>query len=98
MKEMTLMREKEPMGIILWETLLVYATAFGVADKVISQMKTMVPEEQMRRSNLHAFAMCSPMIAHSISSASMSSSGGHGHSGGGFGGGHGGGGGGGGGR
>lgn len=44
MKEFSLLREKEVPQLAIWEKYLVYATAFGIADKVIEQMKANYPE------------------------------------------------------
>lgn len=44
MEDYSLINEKEIQSIILWEKYLVFATAFGVADKVINQMKVKFPE------------------------------------------------------
>lgn len=44
MKEFSLLREKEVPQLVIWEKYLVYATAFGIADKVVEQMKANYPE------------------------------------------------------
>lgn len=44
MKEYSLLNEKEVPELVLWEKYLVYATAFGIADKVLEQMKATYPE------------------------------------------------------
>lgn len=44
MKEFSLLREKEVPQLAIWEKYLVYATAFGIADRVIEQMKANYPE------------------------------------------------------
>jgi len=44
MVEFSLLKEKEIPQLVLWEKYLVYATAFGVADKVIKQLKISYPE------------------------------------------------------
>lgn len=44
MKEYSLLREKEVPQLVIWEKYLVYATAFGIADRVIEQMKANYPE------------------------------------------------------
>lgn len=43
MKEISLLNEKEVPSLIIWEKYLVYATAFGIADEVIEQMKAKYP-------------------------------------------------------
>ena len=44
MKEFSLLNEREVPELALWEKYLVYATAFGIADKAIEQMKAKYPE------------------------------------------------------
>ncbi len=51
--DMTLLKQYPPKSIILWEELLVYATLFGVAEKVIEQMKVTVDESMVRSSSLY---------------------------------------------
>ena len=43
MEEFSLLNEKEIPAIEVWEHYLVYATAFGIADKVLKQLKTIYP-------------------------------------------------------
>ena len=43
-EEFSMIDEKEVPSLILWEKYLVYATAFGIADKAIEQMKAKYPE------------------------------------------------------
>ena len=44
MEDFSLLNEKEVPALTLWEEFLVYATAFGIADKVIKQLKLVYPE------------------------------------------------------
>lgn len=44
LKEYSLIDEKEVPSLEIWEKYLVYATAFGIADKVIEQMQATYPE------------------------------------------------------
>ena len=44
MEDFSLLDEKELPDLVLWEKYLVYATAFGIADKVIEQIKAKYPE------------------------------------------------------
>ncbi len=44
MVDFSLLKEKEVPSLVLWEKYLVFATAFGVADKVIKQLKVAYPE------------------------------------------------------
>lgn len=50
MKDYSLLNEKEVPDLVLWEKYLVYATAFGISDKVIEQMKASYPEVFVRES------------------------------------------------
>lgn len=44
MEDFSLLNEKEIPALELWEEYLVYATVFGIADKVIKQLKIVYPE------------------------------------------------------
>lgn len=44
MEDFSLLKEKDVPDLILWEKYLVYATAFGISEKVIKQLKDMYPE------------------------------------------------------
>lgn len=44
MIDFSLLNEKEVPSLILWERYLVFATAFGIAEKVIQQLKVKYPE------------------------------------------------------
>lgn len=44
MNDFSLLKEKEVPELVLWEKYLVFATAFGIADKVLSQLKVIYPE------------------------------------------------------
>jgi uncharacterized membrane protein len=44
MSDFSLLKDREVPDLILWEKYLVYATAFGIAKKVIEQLKTVYPE------------------------------------------------------
>lgn len=96
--------EKKPvMDVILWEEYLAYAAGFGIAEKVLQQLKTRIPEVKIQNSNLNYYQGIYISSLYSASSSistppSSSGSGVSGFSSGGFGGGFGGGGGGGGAR
>ena len=48
MKDYSLLKDREVFDVVLWEKFLVFATAFGIADKVIKQLKIAYPNiEQM---------------------------------------------------
>ena len=44
MEDFSTMDKKDLPSIVLWDKYLVYATAFGMADKVIKQLKVVYPE------------------------------------------------------
>jgi len=44
MEDFSIMKEKEVPELILWEKYLVFATAFGIADKVLKQLKVVYPQ------------------------------------------------------
>ena len=44
MEDYSLLNEKKVFDIVLWEKFLVFATAFGIADKVIKQLKIVYPD------------------------------------------------------
>ena len=44
MEDYSLLNEKDVLSLEIWEKYLIYATAFGIADKVIEQMKAKYPE------------------------------------------------------
>jgi uncharacterized membrane protein len=91
--DMTLLKKYPPSSIVIWEEHLVYATIFGVAKKVISEFKSIVPESYQKRSSLFYltnnthFSSFSNSYVYASSTISSSSSSGGGSVGGGFGGG-----------
>ena len=89
MEDFSLLNEKEVPAIEVWEQYLVYATAFGIADKVLNQLKTVYPNiDELDNINSSAYmyfiyhsnfsSSISNSISSSISSAYSSSSGGGG--------------------
>ena len=44
MNDFSMMDQKEVPELVLWEKYLVYATAFGIADKVLKQLKVVYPQ------------------------------------------------------
>lgn len=44
LEEYSLIKEKDIFSLEIWEKYLIYATAFGIADRVIEQMKSKYPE------------------------------------------------------
>ena len=89
MEDFSLLNEKEVPAIEVWEHYLVYATAFGIADKVLKQLKTVYPNidslDTLNTSTYMYFmyhsnfsSSFSSAINSSISSAYSSSTGGGG--------------------
>lgn len=50
MEDYSLMKEKEVPDLTLWEKYLVYATAFGISEKVIDNLKATYPEVFVKES------------------------------------------------
>ena len=77
MTDFSLLKEREIPELVLWEKYLVYATAFGIADKVLKQLKTKFPElndENYIRDHYTCMYMAShPHIYHNSFSKSVSS-------------------------
>ena len=44
MTDFSLLKEKEVPDLVVWEKYLVYATAFGISDKVVEQLKVVYKE------------------------------------------------------
>ena len=100
MEDFSRLDKREVPELIVWEKYLVYATAFGIADKVIKQLKMVYPNFEEMTTGIGTYAYMNIMmntnfsssfssaISSSISSATYSSGSG---SGGGFSGGGGGG-------
>ena len=59
MEDFSLLNEKEVPAIEVWEHYLVYATAFGIADKVLKQLKNSLSKYRFFRYfeyiNIHVF-------------------------------------------
>ena len=98
----TLLNEKEVRDLVLWEKYLIYATAFGISEKVVKAIKINAVELKIDDSSIlnrncyihsHHFHTMSRSFGHSIHTTSRGGGfSGHGYGGGGRGGGGGGGG------
>jgi len=56
MEDFSMMKEKEVPELTLWEKYLVYATAFGISDKVLKQLKVIYPQiTDMEYMNSHGY-------------------------------------------
>ena len=89
MEDFSMLDEKEVPDIVLWEHFLVYATAFGIAEKVLKQLKVVYPDlEQNLDVNTYTYmhimlhtnfsSSFSNAISTSMSSAYSSATGGGG--------------------
>lgn len=76
-----------PESVIVWEHFIVYATALGIADKVVSNMQLMLPKEEAERIGIYAHPAISASFNHAFNSGIAKANEGSGRSGGGFGGG-----------
>lgn len=74
MAEFSLMKEKEVPELVLWEKYLVYATVFGISEKVLKQLKVVYPqisdEEYM---NSHGYTYMYLMYSGSFNNSFLSS-------------------------
>ena len=72
LKEFTLIKEREPIEVNLWDEYLMYAQIFGIADEVASKFKKLYPEliEVMDKSG---FDYDTLIFIHTFSSDGMSS-------------------------
>jgi len=50
LEDYSLLKEYPPESIVIWEEYLVYATALGIADKVLKSLKKIVPENILEES------------------------------------------------
>lgn len=55
MEDFSLLKERDIPDLVLWEKYLVYATAFGISDKVIDQLKVAYPQMQNLNSNTYMY-------------------------------------------
>ena len=71
MEEFSLLNEKEVPALVVWEEYLVYATVFGIADKVIKQLKLVYPQiEEMNDFNTGSYIF---LMSHTNFNSSFSS-------------------------
>ncbi|MBM4240287.1 MAG: DUF2207 domain-containing protein [Euryarchaeota archaeon] len=48
-------KENPPESIRIYDKYLIYATALGIPDKAIKSLKSLVPEEELRKSDIYIF-------------------------------------------
>lgn len=75
MEDFSLLNEREVPDIIIWERFLVYATVFGIAEKVIKQLKMVYPnfDENVMADHTMMYMMMNTDFNNSFSSAIDSS-------------------------
>ena len=77
MEEFSLLKEREVPELAIWEKYLVYATAMGVADKVIKQLKIVYPDFENMSDSIATYSYMNLMLHTDFSSSftnAMSSS------------------------
>ncbi|MDI6860995.1 MAG: DUF2207 domain-containing protein [Caldisericia bacterium] len=59
LKDFSNLKEAIPLSIILWEKYLIYATLFGISERVLNELKYLIPkldESEIRKSSLFSIA------------------------------------------
>jgi len=62
LSEFSLLSDYPPQSIVVWEEYLVYATALGIADKVESALKKLVPREVWENQSTHSYMYTAAMF------------------------------------
>ncbi len=63
MEDFSMLDKREVPELVIWEKYLVYATAFGIADKVIEQLKMVYPNfDEVMTTNLSTYTYMNMMI------------------------------------
>ena len=63
MEDFSMLDKREVPELVIWEKYLVYATAFGIADKVIKQLKIVYPNfDEMMTTNFATYTYMNLMI------------------------------------
>jgi len=75
MEDFSLLNEREVMDVEIWERFLVYATAFGISEKVIKQLKIAYPnfEQLTGKDYTMMYLMMNTNFNHSFTSSVTSS-------------------------
>lgn len=55
MIDFSMLKDREVPDLVLWEQYLVYATAFGISEKVVKQLKVVYPQLQNLDSNTYMY-------------------------------------------
>jgi uncharacterized membrane protein len=69
----SLLNERPPDSVSLWEEYLVYATALGVADQVRKNFKRIVPEDMWEGRESHRYLYTTTSVSAAVSFAALSS-------------------------
>ena len=69
MEDFSMLDRREVPELVIWERYLVYATAFGIADKVIKQLKIVYPNLDEMTNGLATFTYMNLMINTDFSSS-----------------------------
>ena len=72
LKEFTLIKEKEPIEVHLWNEYLIYAQIFGMAKEVAKQFKKLYPEINDYM-NQYGYSYDSIYFLHNVSNTGMKS-------------------------
>ena len=73
MEDFSMLDKREVPELVIWEKYLVYATAFGIADKVIKQLKMVYPNFEEMANGINTYAYMNIMM-HTNFSTSFSNS------------------------
>ena len=56
MEDFSLLKDKEVPALVIWEKYLVFATAFGISEKVLKQLKVIYPEITDMNSAMYTYS------------------------------------------
>lgn len=74
MSEFSLLKEKEVPELVLWEKYLVYATVFGISQRVLKQLKIIYPEIlDVEYMNSHGYTYMYLMYSNNFNNSFLSS-------------------------
>ena len=69
MEDFSMLDKREVPELVIWEKYLVYATAFGIADKVIKQLKIIYPNFEEITNGINTYTYMSIMMNTNFSSS-----------------------------
>ncbi len=74
MEDFSMINDKTVPELVLWEKYLVYATVFGIADKVLKQLKVVYPQiTDVDYMNSNGYTYMYLMYSHNFSNSFISS-------------------------